>query len=351
MNKLDVFYPILKILREETANKRSYQLDRKIKIINGDTGAIIKELETEEFISQADLLLDKITKSSSSSFSSPDTEAFLKNIDINTLKAKSQDKSDIHIVIHDVNTGFTPQLGFSIKSKLGKPSTLFNAGDGTNFIFKVIGEISDDEINRINSITQQVAITRMINALSEIDCNIEFSGIESDTLKANLNLIDGDLSKILSSLLLYSYIENFSDYKEIIEKYYNTTEIKKERGRIKSFKNLVAILQNENPLNYSSTDTHRFYEYKLKKFLTDSALGMTPEKVWNGTYHATGGYIIVKEDGDVLCYHIHRINDFQDYLLYNTCLEQASRVRYGFGKLYKENNEVYLKINLQVRFT
>ena len=30
-----------------------------------------------------------------------------------------------------------PELGFSIKSKLGKPSTLLNAGKTTNFIFEI----------------------------------------------------------------------------------------------------------------------------------------------------------------------------------------------------------------------
>ena len=42
------------------------------------------------------------------------------------------------VVVHDLHTGLKPKLGFSIKSLLGGNSTLFNAGAGTNFIFKII---------------------------------------------------------------------------------------------------------------------------------------------------------------------------------------------------------------------
>jgi len=77
---------------------------------------------------------------------------------------------------------------------------------------------------------------------------------------------------------------------------------------------------------------------------------MTPSGIWIGKYDATGGIIIVKEDGDLVCYHIYNRNEFQDYLLNNTRFEQASTSRYKFGSLYKENGKIYLKLNLQIRF-
>lgn len=39
-------------------------------------------------------------------------------------------------------------------------------------------------------------------------------------------------------------------------------------------------------------------------------LGMMPSKVWDGQMNATGGYQVVKEDGDMLCYPIYNRNDF-----------------------------------------
>lgn len=97
-------------------------------------------------------------------------------------------------------------------------------------------------------------------------------------------------------------------------------------------------------------------------------MGMTPEKPWTGFYDATGGQIIVKKDGDIVCYHIYELNRFLQYLLNSTKLEQAStsedpdnpghvRVQVGsrpkpyqFGWLYKEEGNYFFKINLQVRF-
>ena len=88
----------------------------------------------------------------------------------------------------------------------------------------------------------------------------------------------------------------------------------------------------------------------MKRFLTDVALGMMPSKVWSGQYDATGGYLIVKEDGDVLCYHIYNRNQFEDYLFENTKLETASSSRHEFGHIYVSGSDKYFKLNLQIRF-
>jgi len=63
-----------------------------------------------------------------------------------------------------------------------------------------------------------------------------------------------------------------------------------------------------------------------------------------------GGYLIVKDNGDILCYHIYNKNEFEDYLLNNTKLDTASSSRHEFGKLFQENGKIYLKLNLQIRF-
>lgn len=95
---------------------------------------------------------------------------------------------------------------------------------------------------------------------------------------------------------------------------------------------------------------HLFYTYKVKRFLTDIALGMMPSKVWTGEYDATGGYLVIKESGDILCYHIHQRNEFENYLFENTKLETASSSRHGFGKIYEKDGDVFFNLNLQIRF-
>jgi len=65
---------------------------------------------------------------------------------------------------------------------------------------------------------------------------------------------------------------------------------------------------------------------------------------------ANGGYIIVKDDGEILAYHLYDRNSFENYLLENTKLETASTSRHKFGKIYKENEKIFIKLNLQIRF-
>jgi hypothetical protein len=140
-------------------------------------------------------------------------------------------------------------------------------------------------------------------------------------------LIDSALPNILGQLLLI----------------FNTTNKSK-------ISDLISEVNRINPMKFNLEHNHPFYTYKIKRFLTDIALGMMPSKVWTGELDATGGYLIVKEDGEVLCYHIYNRNEFEDYLFYNTKFETASSTRHGFGTLYKEVDELYFKLNLQIRF-
>lgn len=85
--------------------------------------------------------------------------------------------------------------------------------------------------------------------------------------------------------------------------------------------------------------------------ILDAALGMMPAKEWTGRYDANGGYLVVKKDGEIVCYHFYNRNDVEDYLYNNTRFERGSRRRHGFGSLYRDKNgEVCIKLNLQIRF-
>ena len=71
-------------------------------------------------------------------------------------------------------------------------------------------------------------------------------------------------------------------------------------------------------------------DYKFKKFLCAAALGMTPEKHWEGEEDANGGYIVVKPDGNVVCYHIYNRTDFEQYLYDYTRFDTPSTSRYEY---------------------
>jgi len=327
LNKIpDLLYPIVKILRDESGGNYEYSVKDELIIISENEKEF--SIPVIVFKEQAEYLFTQIKEAHGSSFEIPEIELFLKEIKCSTLKAKSTSKTDIRIVIHDLKTNLQPELGFSIKSQLGGASTLLNAGKTTNFEYKISNcNLSDNEIDSINSINTRSKIKDRLEQLSNNNCKVYFRKTEKEIFGNNLILIDSLLPNILAEMLFLFFTSNISNVKELVDE-----------------------LEQKNPLNFNISNHHKYYEYKIKKFLTEVALGMMPSKVWNGIYDATGGYLVVKDNGEVLSYHIYNKNKFENYLYHNTKLETASSSRHDFGKVYVENNEKYIKLNLQVRF-
>jgi len=319
-------YPIIKILRTENNGNFEYSIQDEIIIISGNEEVI--KIPISEFKNKAKLLLDTIKQNRERTFSVPEIEQFMHSINCISLKANSSAKTDIAIVVHDQRTNQQPTLGFSIKSQLGSPSTLLNAGKTTNFIYKIVDvKLSENEIEKINLISTKSKIMDRIVQIQQKGGKFEFVKTERQIFSNNLVLIDSLLPQILSKMLFDFYTCEYSHLTD-----------------------LVNITSEQNPLNYDTSNEHKFYHYKIKRFLTDVAVGMMPSKVWTGINDATGGYLIVKDNGDVLCYHIYNRNEFEDYLINNTKFDTASSSRHGFGEIYSFNDEQYFKLNLQIRF-
>jgi type II restriction enzyme len=323
----DLYYPILKIIRSELVGNFEYNLGSKI-IIKNSSGEKIAAFSIKKFSEKAGELLSRIQQASGSSNRFIELESFLQEIHCHTLKAQSSDKKDITLVVHDPVTHYQPSLGFSIKSHLGGDSTLLNASGATNFVFQIDGLISSDEvIDSVNSIDGRSKIQKRVERINELGGVFKFSHISSDIFEQNLRVIDSLLPEILSEMLLIYFSGKNSRVEEIV-------------------KNLEEL----NPCNFSIENNHPFYEYKIKRLLHDVSLGLTPATKWTGVFDATGGYLIVKENGEILCYHIYNANEFQDYLIKNTRLESPSSSRHGYGELYKKKKELLFNLNLQIRF-
>jgi len=323
----NLVYPILQILRSEASGEIQYSIQDNIILVTGVEEPI--EIPISEFKSKSLFLLNAIKANKSGTFSVPEIEEFMQSINCLSLKANSTTKTDITIIVHDQRTNQQPTLGFSIKSQLGSASTLLNAGKTTNFIYKISGpEFSTSRIEEINSIETRSKIRDRVTTILQDGKQLEFTKTERQIFANNLILIDSRLPEILS---------------EIVFEFFSS-----ENSKIVD---LVSEITLKNPLNFDDTNKHKFYEYKIKRFLTDVALGMMPSIVWAGQYDATGGYLVVKENGDVLCYHIYNKNEFEDYLFSNTKLDTASSSRHQFGSIYSDGNDVFIKLNLQIRFT
>jgi len=318
-----MFFPIMKIIREETRGipyeyRPSYK-NSEIEIYHNDKQLL--RLPATVFDDEATHLFSNIT-AGSGAFSVTRTESFIRSIYMTKLKAPTTDKSDINIQIHDVNTGYENIVGFSIKSELGSPPTLLNAGRTTNFIFKV-GGLDTHHIDRINAIDTKTKILDRIRAIHGNGGRLIFDNMENGIFKDNLIMIDSQMPTIVAEMLMGYY-----------------SEVSADCSRLTDY-----VIQTD-PLSRSSD----FYKHKIKEMLCAIALGMKPSTRWDGTDEATGGYIIVKTTGDVLAYHIYNRDAFRNYLLDNTNLERGSTSRHGFASLYREGEKIKIKLNLQIRF-
>ncbi|MBN1803159.1 MAG: HpaII family restriction endonuclease [Candidatus Lokiarchaeota archaeon] len=119
LNKINnIYYPIVKIIRDEIDGKWDYYRNSKIKIINAQTKEIVQEIPISDFELNAKNLLNTLKdKKNKGSFSLPSIENFMKAIKCNSIKLRPTEKRDITIVVHDLRTGKKPTLGFSIKSQ------------------------------------------------------------------------------------------------------------------------------------------------------------------------------------------------------------------------------------------
>ncbi len=318
----DRFYPILEIFRNDAPDRISYKVQaaKNNILISGETIEII--IPQERFRTEANNLLNYI-KQIKGSEDIDSVKQFMDEIKSPQVCAKSTDKADIRIVIHNLHTGSKPELGYSIKSKLGADSTLINAsGDATNFIYTVEGL----DKSLFEDVNGKKFFKDKFDIIQRHCASVKFKQIAQQNLHNNLTMLDLGMERIIGECLLYYY-----------------------SGKIRTIEEAANLLSTNDPLHIKCS-SQPIYEYKIKQFLLAFALGMTAGTPWQGKFNANGGYIVVKEDGDVVCYHFFDRNDLEDYLFYNTRFETPSQTRHKFGSLYEENGTTLLKLNLQIRF-
>lgn len=326
---------------DENLNPDPKVLLKVLKVIRGDIEALagtnitIKsglaeiKLKKSEVRDKAQRLYKIICAGAeTASFSIPELDSFFKKIGCAQVTTTHLRKRDITVQVEDTYTGERPLYGFSIKSEVGCPPTLLNATDATNLIYEVTG-LSPNKIGQINDLEGRQKIKDRCCQIRENMSEIKLVGYNSSTFHSNLQSIDDGLPNIVGHLLLAHYFYGCSTIAEA-----------------------VTYLREKNPNKYSSLD---LYEMKVKRFLRQVALGMTPATVWDDADDATGGYIIVKPDGSLVAFYIYNRRLFDEYLFRNTKFERGSTTRHKFMKLYPEKDangvsHTYIKLNLQIRF-
>lgn len=320
------FLPIIKIIRDENGLNKEYYPDSEKKtitiFINGEP---IKSVPRKEFETTISMLYLRMKEGMTNS---PEFQQamkdFMANIHCTKIKAKSSEKEDIVIQLHDTITNQTPIQGFSIKSYIGNKPTLLNAGRTTNFVFRIKG-CDEKLMNSVNAVETNQKIVDRIQMILDSHCSLEFAGMESDCFRKNLQKADSLMPQIIAEMLRVHYTTGKNRLSEITYQ-----------------------LEETDPLGMSNPG---FYVVKIKSFLCSVALGMIPSKPWNGVEDANGGYIVVKEDGDVVCFFLYDRNVFEEYLLNCTIFERASTSRHGYLNIYQSGKEFLMNLNLQIRFT
>lgn len=316
------FYSFVKIFREDNPDQPLvYDLENENTVVIRGKG-LCKEISTLGLSGKTKKIFDKIKIATDTTFSVVEAENLMQEFLLTKIKANSLEKSDLIATIKDDIVSETEPYGFSIKSQVGGASTLLNAStSGTNFIYKISGFHGDKE--QINAIDTRSKVRNRLEKILDTGAKLEFIGMTSQVFRENLRTVDSNLPSIIAEMLLNYYLGKGSTIDVLCDLIAN---------------NIVFDL---NKIQIIS---------KIKNFLKIVALGMVPQTPWNDRLSAYGGYIVVRDDGQLVCYHLYNENAFKDYLFNNTKFDTPSSTRHNFGRVYEKNGELFINLNLQIRF-
>lgn len=321
------FFVFRKVFRDEKGQEpKVFDITGEEILICDTEGNLLKTVPTKHISDKTLKVFNRIKSEDSTTFEISEAQNLLEELLCTVIKADNSSKADIEAEIYDRISDTIAPLGFSVKSIVGEASTLLNAGKTTNFIYKIKG-LDPNIINPINSIETRSKVQDRIKAIVDNGGKFEFKVLARKEFESNLKKIDTVFPEFMAQMVLDFFSSKSSRVSDLVKNLSENEE-----------------LRNKYDLSYSD------YEFKVKNFLHSIALGMVPSKVWDGFTKAHGGYIVVRNDGVVVCYHLYNRDEFLSYLYENTKFESASTSRHGYGSLYNENGETLFNLNLQIRF-
>ncbi len=335
------YLDVLKIIRQECEEQvLEYIIDEGNSVVTvkpQDTDAVLTTIPIQDFNYYATMLFEGIKDMRGSSVPAPDPVCdFAKAIYVSkpkapavkALKKQFGGKNDIFIEVRDGQTAIISVMGFSIKSKFGQNPTLFNAGSSSQYLYRLSG-CNDVMMNEFNAITENGGRgwSKCKKYLADHAISMEFARTQNPIYNDNLFLVRESMPKIMAWCVKDRLIDSAGHF-EVME----TTE------------RMIAA----NPLGVPGANV--YYEKAIKDFLMAGFTGMTAGKVWDGKEQVNGGYIVVPDDGDVICYHSNDRESFRDYLYRNTHFEYVSADKYAWSRIIKIDGVYYLPLNISVRF-
>lgn len=316
------FYNFLQIFRNDNPGEQIvYDLSHQNEVVIISNGTSVKRVSVCGLSNKVKRIFDKIKCAQDRTFEIVEAEKLMPVFSLTKIKANSTQKSDLVATIKDDIISETEPYGFSIKSRVGGASTLLNASYGTNFIYKIIGFNAD--YNAVNAISTKSKVRDRLNMIINNGGRIAPVGMTSNVFADNLKTVDTQMPQIISEMLLEYYLGHGRTVVELCDVIYEKRRFDLTKTQIIS---------------------------KIRNFLKIIALGMVPQSEWNDRLSSYGGYIVVREDGVLLCYHLYNEDAFKDYLFNNTKFDTPSTSRHDFGAVYEKNGELFINLNLQIRF-
>lgn len=340
------YLDVLRIFREEANNViTEYRTGLNVDIYIGNILAI--SIPATEFVRNADILLCTITTSTGRSFDVLQaTKDFMHSAKIHSVKAKNISsfrniggKNDIVMEVRDHTMSLVYIAGFSIKAKGKSPATLFNTAKASAFVYK-LNNVTAVDMNNINSLFTDKGgkdKNARMDYIRNHNIELEFVGnkiLPNNTYSVfadNLDMIRGDMQAIWNQVLLIHYMST-------------------ERNKT-ALSDICNILADQNPLH--KRNPHAFYEKAIKDFLYAAFSGMTASLRWDGQETVNGGYIVAKDNGDVLVYHTRSGEAFKSFLFATTKIdrpEASENKGYPYAHVYESSGEYFIDLNFQVRF-
>jgi len=342
----DDFLQILSIIRDDVSADRGGNgfVTFKSKDANGEEATSI--VSVDDIAAKAAKILGELVSNTSANgaFSIPWLETELKKLGFSTHKNPIPDsqrsvKRDITLKVQDPKSGGMPTLGFSVKSEVGAPPHLLNAGETTNIVYRIKGLSAKDvvEINQYNAGEKQIWKCTEIKKRAS---SIEFERYNCQMFADNLDIVDAALPQIMADFLKVHYFETLTGPRPRIQ------------GVQRPHDRLTKALSILNTLPQYKNRRANYCEIKIKRFLRACALGLVPSEVWNDVDDANGGYIIVLPTGELIGFYVYNRLLFEDYLLNNTNFERGSTSRHKYMQLEQDaaSGDCLLKLNLAIRF-
>jgi len=313
---------VIEVHRTSSEGILKFSIDADNETVRFSNGDVIgKREEFEELLS----VLFNALHARGKSIKVPQLESLLARMRTYQLAAPSSGKSDLKVLVEDGVTGRRSIKSFSVKSQIGGAATLLNASGATTFRYEATGPTA-----ALSALAGSGMKTSKILSESK-DLGVSFSTGRpiNEIFRTNLQMIDTGMPSVLATMLF----GHFS-------------------GEGTMISDVMGYLEAEDPLEVGTPMSDLFYEHKIKDFLVDVALGLTPSKRWDGTFVTSAGFLIVTGAGQVVCLLFEDRDIFREYLYANTKFERGSQSRHKYGTLVNPPaGPSYLDLNLQIRFT